>query len=355
MSVLIICHCVCVCACVSLVLSQPLHRYCMTFQSVSANQLMSGLTFEDHFAARAKDFSTAQKMLQFLQTQPEILPGVTLVDLIGEPTGQSVVCRGTFAPVGGAQAQTRPVAVEVPVAVKIFLKITSAATSEIALLKRCNHPNIITLLSDIDVRGIKVLVLPLASHSLSSVGLVNSPLDIVRYTLQVARALEYLHGAMGMSHLDVKAANVLVFPDGTVQLIDFGLSCPYDPLVPRTIYDCGTPGFMSPETLHKVLGQPRASGDLSKVDMYAFGCLFWELMAGQPPYRREADEAGWSEARAKLVDRHSPGDMLDPRWLRDGRRFICVLMKRCCAFDPTARPRASEVVFAFRMLDEGVV
>ena len=102
----------------------------------------------------------------------------------------------------------------------MYIKITSAATREIVLLKQCSHPNIIPLLCDIDLDGVKALVLSLADRSLSSVGLVNSPRGIVRYTLQVARALDYLHGTVGMSHLDVKAANLLLFPDGLVKLID---------------------------------------------------------------------------------------------------------------------------------------
>jgi serine/threonine protein kinase len=182
----------------------------MTFQSVSTNHLMSGLTFAQHFNARSKELIGAQNVLHLLQTSPEKLPGVTLSGLIGEPTGQSLVCRGVF--VG-----TRPkLTVAVAVAVKIYFKITSAATREIALLKQCNHPNIIPLLCDIDLNGVKALVLPLADRSLSSVGLVNNPRDIVRYAVQVSRALDYLHSTVSMSHLDVKAANTLVFPDGLV-------------------------------------------------------------------------------------------------------------------------------------------
>ena len=86
-----------------------------------------------------------------------------------------------------------------------------------------------------------------------------------------------------------------------------------------------------------------------------FICMRSDVCCGSPPYRREADEAGWSKARAKLVERHSLGDMLDPRWQCDGRKALCVLMVKCCAFDPAARPQASEVVLGLDILEAAFV
>ncbi len=94
---------------------------------------------------------------------------------------------------------------------------------------------------------------------------------------QIAGALGHLH-AKNLVHLDIKPQNLIVTPDGTVKLIDFGLAQPTGPrqeMVGGTAF--GTVAYLAPE---------QASGERvdAATDVYALGCVVYELLTGQPPF-----------------------------------------------------------------------
>ncbi len=95
---------------------------------------------------------------------------------------------------------------------------------------------------------------------------------------QLARALWYIH-TRGLVHRDLKPANVMIDAEGRVKLTDFGLAMPVilpDDQQTRAVDHAiiGTPAFMAPEQL---------SGGLvdRRTDVYALGCLAFELLTGQ--------------------------------------------------------------------------
>jgi uncharacterized RDD family membrane protein YckC len=99
-----------------------------------------------------------------------------------------------------------------------------------------------------------------------------------RLMIQAARGLDDAHQA-GLVHRDVKPANLLVDRAEHLKIADFGLAKPRDPNLSLTKDGAvmGTPFYMAPE---QALGEPVDQ----RTDMYALGCTFYHLVAGEPPF-----------------------------------------------------------------------
>ncbi len=103
-------------------------------------------------------------------------------------------------------------------------------------------------------------------------------LSIIR---RLCPTLAYLHGH-GIVHRDLKPDNILIRTDGRPVLTDFGLVTQMWGDGGRHMVDAaeqrsGTPTYMAPEQITGELGDPR-------IDLYALGCILYELVAGQPPF-----------------------------------------------------------------------
>ncbi|MFI6032835.1 serine/threonine protein kinase [Streptomyces sp. NPDC051315] len=108
----------------------------------------------------------------------------------------------------------------------------------------------------------------------------------VAVAVQVAEALGHAH-ANGVVHRDLKPGNVVIASaDGAVKLLDFGIAYLTDPDATRYTALGATPGsagYMAPEQL-------RGQQDISaSVDLYAFGCVLFELLTGERPFEDKPD------------------------------------------------------------------
>ncbi len=169
-----------------------------------------------------------------------------------------------------------------------------------------DHPHVIPVFEAGDADGVLFIAMRYVTGSdvralIERDGRLSAQrtVDIVA---QVASALDAAH-AHGLVHRDVKPANMLIAASegGTagdadyIYLSDFGLSkqSVSSPSLTRTGQFLGTLDYMSPE---QIGGRP-VDG---RTDLYALGCAAFEMLTGQPPFRREANLAVmWAQVSAE--------------------------------------------------------
>jgi serine/threonine protein kinase len=154
-----------------------------------------------------------------------------------------------------------------------------------------------------------------------------APERVVRIGVQLAEALQAVNDA-GLVHRDVKPSNVLVRDIGGrdhAYLTDFGIAkapAAQDSLT-RTGWVIGTPGYLSPE-------QIRGDKPSSRSDLYALGCIVFEALTGERPFRGDNDLAvRWAQAS-------EPPPVASNVWPALGSRYDAFLAK-AMAVDPQDR------------------
>jgi TolB-like protein len=161
-------------------------------------------------------------------------------------------------------------------------RLTERFTREIELTARLSHPNILPLLDSGRVGDSAFYVMPLVGASLHSLLERTGPLPIeqaVRIAIEVADALDYSHRS-GVVHRDIKPDNILLHQERAM-VADFGIARVRDESAAQltaTGVSIGTPTYMSPE---QVSGERVIDG---RADVYALGCVLFEMLTGTPPY-----------------------------------------------------------------------
>ena len=154
-----------------------------------------------------------------------------------------------------------------------------------------SHPNICTIHEVGEFDGDLYMVMELIDGKTLSalIGRTALPVEsILRYGVQIARALVHAHGR-NIVHHDLKSANVVVTPEGLVKVFDFGLARQLPksevtevtqatgPLEGAGVME-GTLSYMAPEVLRGQLGDCRS-------DLWALGVVLYEAASGQLPFR----------------------------------------------------------------------
>ncbi|HEX5387374.1 MAG TPA: protein kinase [Gemmatimonadales bacterium] len=217
---------------------------------------------------------------------------------------------------------------------------------EIGIAARLTHPQIVPLHDSGERNGLLYYVMPYLEgeslrHRIDREGPL--PLDAaVSIARAVALALDYAH-RRGVLHRDIKPENILLHEGGAL-VADFGVARAMTAVVSDQVSEpgiaIGTPAYMSPE-------QASAERHLDgRTDVYALGCVLYEMVAGRPPF------AG-TGARATMA-RHVMEPPLPLRGLRaDVPESLDNAVARALAKDPSERfPTAGDFARALDAVRE---
>ena len=179
---------------------------------------------------------------------------------------------------------------ERPVALKVLRPELAAVIgaerflTEIKVTANLQHPHILPLHDSGEAGGFLYYVMPfIEGESLRDRLTREQQLpvtDAVRITGEVASALDYAH-RQGVVHRDIKPENILLH-DGRALVADFGIALAASRTagarMTETGMSLGTPTYMSPE---QAMGEREIT---ARSDVYALGCVAYELLAGEPPF-----------------------------------------------------------------------
>ena len=219
---------------------------------------------------------------------------------------------------------------------------------EARALAALNHPNIAAIYSLDEAAGVRFLVLELVEGQPLSHLLGKGPLpprDALHVCHQIAEALEAAHEKQ-IVHRDLKPSNVMITPTGRVKVLDFGIAKRVQPgpladlkdqsamttatkpaaraglTIPGSLV--GTIPYMSPE---QVRGKPVDN----RSDIWAFGCVMYETLAGQNPFARENQ----ADTVSAILER-------EPQWTAipaETPAAAQMLLRRCLRKEPHLRLR----------------
>jgi Tol biopolymer transport system component len=230
------------------------------------------------------------------------------------------------------------------VAIKILPPIFTRSAERIARFERearvlaaLNHPHVAAIYGVEEAEGVRALILELVEGETLGDRIGRGPLPVTEALALARQIADAVHAAHKLSivHRDLKPANIKITSDGVVKVLDFGLA--------KAVAGDNTPG-LSPPTLTVgdtragvVLGtapymspeQARGTPVDSRADVWAFGCILFEMLTGQRAFEGETV----SDTIAKILEREPPWTALPRSTPARVRRLV----RRCLEKDSTRR------------------
>jgi Protein kinase domain len=198
-------------------------------------------------------------------------------------------------------------------------------TREAAVTAGLTHPCVPVIYDAGEHDGALFLVMELVNGcTVGDLIAEHGPLPVpwvVAIGAQVASVLAVAHDC-GIIHRDIKPANVMLTADAEAKVLDFGVAGLLDQRITTTGAAIGTLAYMAPEQLHNLPPTPRT-------DLYALGCLLYEMLAGEPVFA--------ASSPAGLMRLHL--DAVPPPLSRaDLPQVLNMLVRQLLEKDPARRP-----------------
>jgi eukaryotic-like serine/threonine-protein kinase len=215
---------------------------------------------------------------------------------------------------------------------------------EIEIAARLQHPHILPVYDSGEADGLLYYVMPFVpGESLRDRLLRDRQIpsdEALRIAREVANAMDYAH-RQGIVHRDIKPANILL-SDGHAVVADFGIARALTASAQAGLTQAGmavgTPSYMSPE---QALGEQNVDG---RTDVYALGCVLYEMLVGSPPYDGPTPQA----VVAKTLQGTRPRLASDPLGVQP-------VLERALAREPAGRfATAAEFAAALDAVTSGV-
>ncbi|HEY0242417.1 MAG TPA: serine/threonine-protein kinase, partial [Gemmatimonadaceae bacterium] len=222
---------------------------------------------------------------------------------------------------------------------------------EIQLAAQLQQANIVPLIATGDTNGLPYFTMPFVEgESLRARIAARGKFTIaecIGILRDVARALSYAHAA-GVVHRDIKPDNVLL-SHGAAVVTDFGIakalsdsrSSTGGSSITQTGTSVGSPAYMAPE---QIAGDPNVD---HRADLYALGCMGYELLAGEPPFTAETPQRVLAAHLAQ-----APKPIASSR--SDVPQRLAAVVMRCLEKDPANRPAsATEILTTLESVSTG--
>ncbi|KAJ6411748.1 hypothetical protein OIU84_008347 [Salix udensis] len=214
--------------------------------------------------------------------------------------------------------------------------------SEVALLFRLRHPNIITFVAACKKPPVFCIITEyLAGGSLRKFLHQQEPHSVplnlvLKLALDIAHGMQYLH-SQGILHRDLKSENLLLGEDMSVKVADFGISCLESQCGSAKGFT-GTYRWMAPEMI-------KEKHHTKKVDVYSFGIVLWELLTAMIPFDNMTPEQA-----AFAVCQKNARPPLPPKC----PLAYSHLINRCWSSNPDKRPHFDEIVAILESYSESL-